>query len=94
MSEFIDRIVDDTFDYILSSLIWFSKNPLGAMKISTDRVVMQFSSLQRRKEIENRIEKEMMIYPGNIIRRWPIGIWVLLSFILIFFYALIYMIFI
>lgn len=81
------------FNYIPNSFIWFSKNPLGAMKISTDRVVMQFSSPRRKREIENLIEMEKAIYPGDIIKRWPIGSTVLWVTTLLLVYLLIYYIY-
>ncbi len=93
MSAFGNHTENIFFYYIPNSFIWFSKNPLGAMKISTDRVVMQFSSPRRKREIGNLIEMEKAIYPGDIIKRWPIGSTVLWVTTLLLVYLLIYYIY-
>lgn len=68
------------------AFMWFINNPAARIGTEINRTVFDVlpSSL-------NEISRG--VYDEDIQRR-PIGIWVLLSFILIFFYALIYMIFI
>lgn len=78
------------FHSIPEYLTWFSKNPSAALKISIDRIVMQFCSLPHRKEIENRIEREKSIYPGDTIKPWPIGSTVLWITIILTGYLLLY----
>ena len=85
-------ITRTTFDTIPSSLSRFSKNPLAFLKITVDRVIMSFSGFIRREEIRGQITREKEIYPGDIIRHWPIGstvLWVILFLLayLILYYA-------
>lgn len=77
------------FDIIPSSLIWASKNPFAVLKIASDTVLLQFSGPDKRAEIEQRIKREKEIYPGDIIKHWPIGstvLWItlfLLAYLLV-----------
>lgn len=85
-------ITRTTFDTIPSYLSWFSKNPVAALKMTADTIVMSFSGLSRKEEIRGEIMREKEIYPGDIIRHWPIGstvLWVILFLLayLILYYA-------
>jgi multicomponent Na+:H+ antiporter subunit D len=68
-------------------LSWFCKNPLGACKIATDTVLLYLtkrSNIEYIEQEKKRIEREREIYPGNIIKHWPIGstvVWVTLFFL-------------
>jgi multicomponent Na+:H+ antiporter subunit D len=76
---------------IPKSLSWFCQNPLAACKIALDTVLL---NLQKNTDLGNqerkRINKEKEIYPGDLIKHWPIGstvVWVtlfLLVYLLIF----------
>ena len=84
MTTFGNHIGTFFFHSIPSYLIWFSKNPLAALKIGMENVFMRFCRQPRRKQIEYRIEREKAIYPGDIIKPWPIGstvLWITLVFI-------------
>ena len=90
MSAFGNHIGTLFFDSIPGSLAWFSKNPLAVFKISMDKFLMQFSNPGRKREIENLIETEKAMYPGDIIKHWPIGSTVLWVTIFFVFYLLLY----
>ncbi len=87
LSARINRVV---FDVIPSSLIWAGKNPFAVLKIVSDTILQQFSGPEKRAEIEQRIKKEKEIYPGDIIRHWPIGSTVLWITIFLLAYLLVY----
>ena len=86
LSAKINRVA---FDIIPSSLIWAGKNPFAVLKIASDTLLLRFSGPEKRAEIEQRIKKEKDIYPGDIIRHWPIGstvLWItlfLLAYLLV-----------
>ncbi len=81
-------------DYIPRSLAWFSRNPLAAGKIASDNIILYLSkmlNLAHPEQVKKRINREKKIYPGDIIKHWPIGstvVWVTL-FLLV--YLLIYL---
>ena len=97
------------FDVLPSSLSKISRNPLSVSLLTIVyarlKITQLYDSLREQSsnrtdglaELKSRVKHLRMmsesVYDEDIQRR-PIGIWVLLSFILIFFYALIYMIFI
>jgi len=60
-------------DSIPDRLIWFGKNPAGVVKMGLDYMEMILASDKDAPKIKERIEREKKIYPGDIIRRWPIG---------------------
>lgn len=69
------------FDAVPSSVIRLSRNPLAVWKIMLDTVVLGFSGGSRAVELERRIRREKEIYPGDIIKHWPIGstvLWVVI----------------
>ncbi|MEE8317532.1 MAG: Na(+)/H(+) antiporter subunit D, partial [Candidatus Omnitrophota bacterium] len=73
---------------IPKSLSWFCKNPLAACKIAADTVLLNLtkksSDIEYIEQEKKRIEKAKEIYPGDIIKRWPIGstvVWVTLIFL-------------
>ena len=71
-----------TFDIIPSSLMWLSKNPAAVLKMASDTVLLRLSGTRKRAQIEQRIQWEKEIYPGDIIKYWPTGstvLWITLS---------------
>ena len=68
----------------------FGKNPEGALKMAWDRAIMPFLDPTARKEVEERLEKEKAVYPGDTIRHWPIGSTVLWIMAFLLVYLLIY----
>jgi multicomponent Na+:H+ antiporter subunit D len=69
------------FETVPSAFIWFSRNPLAIMKMLTDRVSLLFSGEQEKIRVEQRLRHEKNIYPGDVIKHWPIGstvLWVTL----------------
>lgn len=90
MSRFGNQMGRIFFDYIPGSLIWLSKNPLAVLKMTGDTMLLTFSNPVRKREILKRIEKEKAIYPGDIIKHWPIGSTVLWVTLFLLTYLLIY----
>ncbi|MBS3909652.1 MAG: Na(+)/H(+) antiporter subunit D [Actinobacteria bacterium] len=78
------------FETVPTSLGWASKNPQAALKIAWDTVLLQFGSQERRAEIAERIKREKEIYPGDIVKHWPIGTTVLWVTLFLFAYLLVY----
>ncbi len=71
------------------SLIWASKNPPAVAKIALDGVLLVFSGPRKKAEIQQRIKGEIKIYPGDVIKRWPVGwtvLWVTI-FLLVYLIA-------
>jgi multicomponent Na+:H+ antiporter subunit D len=87
LSAKVTRIV---FDTIPSSLAHASRNPLAVMKIASDTVLLQFAVPEKRDEIRARIDKEKEIFPGDIIKHWPIGAVVLWAILFLLVYMVIY----
>jgi len=79
-----------SFDIVPSSLGRFSKNPISFLKITADTLIMTFSSLPYKEKIRRQIMREKEIYPGDIIRHWPIGSTVLWVTLFLLAYLLIY----
>ncbi len=80
------------FDGLPRGLQWFSRNPMGAIMMGIDSIRAVLSGPEARAEIRERIRKEREIYPGDIIKHWPVGstvLWVtlfLLLFLLIYYF--------
>ncbi len=87
---FYDEMANLFFKHIPTFLIWFGKNPLGAIMIAVDKARIDFLNPANRPAIEQRMNKEKSIYPGDIIKHWPIGSTVLWAGILLLAYLLIY----
>ncbi len=77
MAQLGARLNKIAFDIIPSSLMWVSKNPAAVLKIASDTVLLRFSGPEKTAQIEQRIQREKKIYPGNIIKHRPIGLTVL-----------------
>ncbi len=90
MAKFGAKIARVAFETIPSSLSWISKNPMAVLKIASDTVLLQFAVPEKREEIKQRIEMEKKIYPGDIIKHWPIGTVVLWVILFLLAYLLIY----
>jgi multicomponent Na+:H+ antiporter subunit D len=74
---------------VISSLVWFGRNPLSALKIALDTTIERFSHSSRAFGIRNRVDYERAAYPGDTLRHWPIGstvLWVTL-FLLAYLFA-------
>ncbi|MEE8575106.1 MAG: Na(+)/H(+) antiporter subunit D [Thermodesulfobacteriota bacterium] len=91
---FVDNIVlaftsvyEQSVYYVIPRFaIRATRNPLATLKIAGDTVLLYFSSDVRKIEIQERLNREKSIYPGDRIKNWPIGatvIWVTL-FLLVF----------
>ncbi len=75
------KISKFAFDTMPSYLIWASKNPLAVLKIASDTVLLRLSGADKKADIEKRIIEEKGIYPGDVIKHWPIGstvLWIML----------------
>lgn len=90
MAKFGAKIARVAFETIPSSLSWISKNPMAVLKIASDTVLLQFAVPEKREEIKQRIEMEKKIYPGDIIKHWPIGTVVLWVILFLLAYLLVY----
>jgi multicomponent Na+:H+ antiporter subunit D len=89
LSRFGSWISRTVFEVIPSSLGWASKNPLAVLKIASDSLLLKFAVPEKRDEIEMRIKREKEIYPGDIIRHWPIGTVVLWAILFLLAYLLV-----
>jgi multicomponent Na+:H+ antiporter subunit D len=63
----LSRVV---FETLPGFLTWFTKNPIGALKIGTDTLMLSISG--GNKEAQNRLEKEKAAYPGTA-KQWSIS---------------------
>lgn len=89
MAKLSSRVSKTVFEAIPSSLGWASKNPLAVMKIASDSILLLFAVPEKRDELKQRIEREKAIFPGDIIRHWPIGSVVLWAILFLLAYMLI-----
>ncbi len=78
------------FETIPAGVTYFSRNPLAVLLIATDRVRLFLAPEVHKSLIRARLEKERRIFPGDIIRRWPIGSTVLWVSVFLLGYLLIY----
>lgn len=78
------------FNAIPSFLVWIIKNPKAVARITLDSALMLISSDDRKARLQERIKKELEVYPGDIIRPQPIGFTVLGATLIFFAYMLIY----
>ncbi|MDI6783417.1 MAG: Na(+)/H(+) antiporter subunit D [bacterium] len=85
-----EKINRAVFALIPSFLNWMSRNPIAVLKMAGDIVVLFFTASERKKEIKKRIRKEKDIYPGDIVKHWPIGTTVLWTMLFLVVYLLIY----
>lgn len=83
----INKVV---FNAIPSSLIWASKNPKAVARIAFDSAIMMVSGPDKKARLQEKIKKEVEVYPGDIIRHMPIGFTVLGATLILFAYILIY----
>jgi multicomponent Na+:H+ antiporter subunit D len=90
MARFSEKVNKVVFDIVPSSLIWAVKNPYAVVRIASDTVLLKFSGQQKRAEIQQRLKKEIDIYPGNINMYRPVGFTVLLITLFLMAYLLIY----
>lgn len=72
LSSFLEKIRRTAFDVVPGFLIWFSRNPVAALKIAFDNILFYFSGPQRKAIIAERIKREKNIYPADIIKHWPL----------------------
>jgi multicomponent Na+:H+ antiporter subunit D len=89
IARFGEWVRTTTFDTVPSTLSHASKNPLAMLKMASDALLLLFASGEPKKVIKKRLEKERRIYPGDIIRHWPVGSSVLWATLLLFAYLLI-----
>jgi multicomponent Na+:H+ antiporter subunit D len=90
MAKIGEMISKAAFEIIPSSLGWASKNPVAVLRIAADTVLLKFAIPEKRESIKKRIEKEIKIYPGDIIKQRPIGLSVLLSTLFLLLYLIVY----
>ncbi len=77
------------FDYIPTSLAWFSRNPVAAAQILTEEFYLKAMRVTNKKR-EIVLEEKKRIYPGEVRRRSPIGTAVLLATIFLLIYFIIF----
>lgn len=78
------------FSAIPSFLVWVTKNPKAVARITFDSALLLVSTDDRKAKLQERIKKELEVYPGDIIRPKPIGFTVLGATLILFAYMLIY----
>jgi multicomponent Na+:H+ antiporter subunit D len=91
---FGNQVKTTFFVTIPQSCIWFSRNPLMALKVAGNNIVLAVFGENFTKEkverIRRRIVEEIAVYPGNVIRYSHVGttvIWVmgfLLAYLIIY----------
>ncbi|MEA1895054.1 MAG: Na(+)/H(+) antiporter subunit D [Euryarchaeota archaeon] len=77
--------------------VWFSKNPVEALGIITDKLCLGVLSITEGttasgKSAKATLESRMRAYPGEPVRRDPIGVSVMLGTIFLFAYLVIYVV--
>jgi multicomponent Na+:H+ antiporter subunit D len=77
--------------------VWFSKNPVEALGILTDKVCLRVLRISEgatagEESAEKVLNSRIRAYPGEPVRRDPIGVSVLLGTIFLFAYLVIYVI--
>ncbi|ODA44977.1 monovalent cation/H+ antiporter subunit D [Thermodesulfovibrio sp. N1] len=85
------KINNFIFEKVISFLVWFTKNPVFAIKIAKDTLLLAFSIPEKRDEIKKRLKDEKESYPGDHSMPTPIGtvvLWatIFLTICLIIFY--------
>jgi multicomponent Na+:H+ antiporter subunit D len=78
------------FEHVPGALAWVSRNPTAAFRMGLDMALLSVSGPEKRRRIEERLRTEKEIYPGDIIRHWPIGFTVLWITLFLLVYLLIY----
>jgi len=78
------------FSAVPSLLVWIIKNPKAVARIALDSVLIIVTSGDTKARLQERIKKEIEIYPGDVIREMPIGFTVLGATLILFAYMLIY----
>lgn len=68
-------------------LTWFSKNPIGALKIGTDTLLLSLSD--GNKEAKKRLAKDKAAFPG-MLKEWPLSTAVSVALILLAVYLLLF----
>ncbi|MCS7203843.1 MAG: Na(+)/H(+) antiporter subunit D [Thermodesulfovibrio sp.] len=87
VSSAINRVV---FDKIPTFLGWLVKNPILAIKIIRDSLLLAFSIPEKREEIRERLKAEKKMYPGDPNAPMPLGILVLWAIFFLLVYLIIY----
>ncbi len=77
--------------------VWFSKNPVEALGIITDKLCLRVLSISEgatsgEESAEKVLATRIQEYPGEPVRRDPIGVSVLLGTVFLFAYLVIYVI--
>ncbi|HIE12786.1 MAG TPA: Na(+)/H(+) antiporter subunit D [Desulfotomaculum sp.] len=87
VSAVVAKINDAVTDALPKFLLWFGKNPPAALKIGADIIVYNFTD---RAEDRQRLEKEKIIYPRDLLYPWSIGAAVSSVLIFLLIYLLVY----
>lgn len=78
------------FERLPERLSWWSRNPLAALKIGGDIVLARISTGRVHRAVAKRLAREQAIYPGDIMKRWPVGTSVLWVTLFLFAYLMVY----
>lgn len=85
------QTINNVFFYKIPSFLgWLTKNPILAIKIIMDSILVVFSIPEKRAKIKARIKTKKMIYPGDPFSPMPIGVLVLWSIFFLLVYLIIY----
>lgn len=87
LSDYLKKMV---FEKIPSSFIWFSKNPTAALQTGIDSILIAFVTTEHKSRIRNRIDARKSVFPGHIIKHWPVSQTVLWITIFLLVYLLLY----
>ena len=77
------------FETLPRSLGWFTRNPMSALKIGTDTLLLSFSG---NKEARKSLEKEKAAYPGTI-KEWSTSTVLAIALVIFVAYLMLFFIF-
>lgn len=83
-----NKLVSVFLEKIPNLAIWFSKNPLEAIKIGADSIAV---SMLGGKEAQKRLQREKAAYPGTL-KQWPVSTAVSIALIIFVVYLLLFFI--
>ncbi|MBW2455383.1 MAG: Na(+)/H(+) antiporter subunit D, partial [Deltaproteobacteria bacterium] len=78
------------FERVPRSLVWVGRDPIGALRIGTWRVLMVVSGLEGKRRLSGRIEADRAYHHGDVLQTWPIGATVLWVSVFLLGYLLFY----
>ncbi len=78
------------FGMVPRSLVWVSRDPIGALKIGTWRALMLVGSPEWKRKLSGRVAADRAYHHGDVLQTWPIGATVLWVSVFLLGYLLFY----